>query len=266
MVANTDPEWITVKEAAALEGVSRELIYRRCMPTYPATIVYKETSKCRLIDLRSLSPKAHKAWLHHQVKLAWERRYGSSRRVTEYDPQVIAALSIPPSQEDVVIKRLRVLRRAKENHRQLGYQRRGDYLKELAREEGTSARSIRRWELLYKKRGLPALVNRLPGPLPSGCVSLRTWMKTLVERDWVWGKLTKAQCYRSLVNKVQHLDPEHMKCHVPSKTTVSKFIRDLGAYLHAYREGPEAIRRVFKGVYRAMGRNAHVLSKYCQSG
>ena len=101
MALETDPAWITVKEAALLEGVTRELIYKRCMPSYPAKIVYKETSKGRLVDLRSLSPDAHKAWLLQQVKLAWEHRYGRSRVVTDYDPQVIAALSIPPSQVDV---------------------------------------------------------------------------------------------------------------------------------------------------------------------
>lgn len=87
-------------------------------------------------------------------------------------------------------------------------------------------------------------------------------MKTWVERDWVWGKLTKAGCYRSLVNRVQHVDPQRKKYRVPSKTTVSRFITDLGRLLRAYREGPEAVKRVFKGVYRAMGRNAHVLSEY----
>ncbi|HMD86365.1 MAG TPA: helix-turn-helix domain-containing protein [Terriglobia bacterium] len=235
------------------------------MPSYPAQIVYKETPKGRLIDLRSLSPKAHKAWLHQQVKLAWERHYGSSPAITEYDPKVIAALSIPPSQVDVVLKRLRVIEKAKENRWQLGHLRRGDYLKELARKEGTSVGSILRWELLYKKGGLAGLVNKLPGPAPSGHVSLRTWMKTLVERDWVWGKLTKVQCYRSLVNKVEQMDPEHKKYCVPSRTTVSRFIKDLGPFLHAYREGPEAVKRVFKGVYRSMGRNAHVLSEYCRS-
>jgi len=198
-----------------------------------------------------------------QLKLAWERRYGSSQPVTEHDPQVTAALSIPLSQREVVFKRLRVLRRAEENHRKLGYLRREDYLKELTQEERTSVRTILRWESLYKKGGLAALANRRPGPPHAGHVSLRTWMKTWVERDWVWSKLTKVECYRSLVDKVEHLDPQHKKYHVPSRTTVSRFIGELGPVLHAYREGPEAVKRVFKGVYRAMGPNAKVLSEYC---
>lgn len=233
------------------------------MPTYPATIAYKETPQGRFIDLRSLSPKAHNTWLLEQVKLAFERRYGGRQAITEYDPQVIAVLSIPLSQREIVFERLRLLQKAKQDYRSLGYQRRADYLRRLAREVGISVRTIERWEALYKKGGLAALANRLPGPGPSGRVSLRTWMKTLVERDWVWGKLTKAQCYRSLVNRVEQLDPQHKKYRAPSKTTVSRFIGDLGPFLHAYREGPEAVKRVFKGVYRAMGRNAHLLSEYC---
>ena len=262
MASNTDPAWITVREAAALEGARRELIYRRCMPSYPAKIVYKETPKGRLVDLRSLSPIAHKAWLRQQIKSAHERRYGPGP--DESDPAVRSLLSLPPNyQRETVLRRLRVVEKAKQNHRSLGHVRRIDYLEDIAREYGISVNTILRWMSSYNKRGLAGLVDRLPGPAPSGHVSLRTWMKTLIERDWVWGKLTKVQCYRSLVNKVDQVDPQHKKYRVPSRTTVSRFIGDLGPFLHAYREGPEAVKRVFKGVYRAMGRNAHVLSKYC---
>lgn len=262
MATDINPAWITVMEAAALEGVRREVIYRRCLATYPAAIVYKESPKGRLIDLRSLSPKAHNAWLLQQAKSAFEGRYGPGPQ--ESDPNVRLLRSLPRfDQQENVSKRLRLIGKAKENHRSLGYLKREDYLRELAREEGTSARTILRWESLYKKGGLAALAKRRPGPPASGYVSLPTWMKTWVERDWVWCKLTKVQCYRSLVNKVEQMDPQHKKYRVPSKTTVSRFIRDLGPLLHAYREGPEAVKRVFKGSYRAMGRNAHVLSEYC---
>jgi len=262
MATDTDPAWITVKEAAALEGVRPQLIYRRCMPSYPAKIVYKETPKGRLVDLRSLSPEAHKAWLLQQAKLAYERCHGPGP--LESDARVRSLQWLPPlDQRDTVLRRVRVLERAKQNHRSLGYLRRVDYLRDLAREEGITVKTIFQWESLYRKGGLAALANKRPGPPPSGHVSMRTWMKTWVERDWVWGKLTKVQCYRSLVNRVEQLDPQHKKYHIPSETTVSRFIRDLGAFLHAYREGPEAVKRVFKGVYRAMSRNAHVLSEYC---
>ena len=263
MATDNDPAWITVREAAALEGVARELIYRRCKSTYPATIVYKETPKGRRIDLRSLSPKAHNAWLIEQMKLAGERRYGGTLPKTECAPRVHAPLSIPLSQWPIVMKRFRLLRKAEENHRRLGYRRRADYLRDIAREEGTSLTTLYRWQSLYRKGGLEALANTPPGPSCSGHPSLRAWMKTWVERDWVWGKLTKEQCYRSLVNRVEQLDPQHKKYRVPSKTTVSRFISDLRPFLQAYREGLEAVKRVFKGVYRAMGRNAHVLSEYC---
>jgi hypothetical protein len=162
----------------------------------------------------------------------------------------------------IVLRRQRVVEKAKEYHRRLGYLRRTDYLIDLAREEGTSVRTIQRWESSYRKGGIGALVDRLPGPPPQGHISLRTWMKTWVERDWVWGKLTKVQCYRSLVNRAEQLDPQHKKYHVPSSTTVSAFIRDLGPLLHAYREGPGAVKRAFKGIYRAMGPSARVLSEY----
>lgn len=121
MGADTDPAWITVREAAALEGVAREVIYRRCNPTYPATIVYKETPKGRRIDLRSLSPKAHNAWLVEQMRLAGERRYSGTLPKTEYDPPVPAPLCIPLSQRPIVMKRFRLLRKAEENHRRLGF-------------------------------------------------------------------------------------------------------------------------------------------------
>jgi hypothetical protein len=262
MNPDLDVAWITVTEAAALEAVSPEEIHMRCMPSYPARIIHRVTPKGRAIDLRSLSPDAHNAWLRQQVRLAWERRYGSRRPEREIEAEVTATPLVPPTQVDIVLKRLRAVQKAKEDHLRLGYHSRTEYLSDIAREEGTAVRTIQRWESSYGKGGIDALVDKAPGPPRSGHVSLHTWMKTCIERDWVWGKLTKVQCYRSLVKRAAQLDPEHKKYRVPSSTTVSAFIRDLGPFLHAYRKGPEAVKRAFKGIYRAMGPSVHVLTEY----
>lgn len=251
--------WIRVREAAVLEGVTVNTIYRRCSFEYPASILWKDAQDGRLVDLRSLSPVALNAWLLKQVQFAFLQRFGPQ---PETDPATASALSIPANQCDVVFKRLKIVEEALSNFRAAGFQCRADYLQYLACHHETSVRTIWRWCSKYRRDGLRGLADTRPGPAPSGHPSVEVWMRTWIMRDWIWGKLTKAQCYASLILKSKQLESNGIKSRVPSRTTISQFITSLGPLLHAYRNGPLAVKRAFAGIYRALGKTALVLLEW----
>lgn len=248
--------WISVADASRFESVSRGIVYRRCSPEYPTPIHWKQGPQGRLVDLRSLSPRAHKSWLNDQLRIVGERRFGPAPSI---EPDTLAAPSLSERERDTVIRRIGVVKRAGGDFRLLGYRTQRDYLADLAREYGSSRATIERWCLRYRKDGLVGLVDKAPGPARSGHPSLSCWMQTWIERDWIWGKLNKAQCYESLQQRAHELDPSGRTHRVPSRATVKSFITDLGPFLHAYRHGPEAVKRALIGSYRLMGPLASVL-------
>ena len=256
MEGNREVALITVREAADLEGVERREIYRRCKPDYPTPIIWNNGPRGRLVDLRSLSPSAHTEWLTRQLNsIADPPRY-------KFTPAELAVLSIPESQKDTVARRLRVVHQCNTDHRLLGYRRRGNYLKELANRESCSVRTLNRWNSAYKKEGLAGLQDTRPGSAPSGPRSLDVWMRTWVERDWIWAKLTKTQCYRSLVKKIKRVNSLGGRYSMPSKSSVFRFIGSLSPILQAYRFGPTAIKRTFGRYYSILGDRALVLGEW----
>ena len=133
---------------------------------------------------------------------------------------------------------------------------------ELANRESCSVRTLNRWNSAYKKEGLAGLQDTRPGSAPSGPRSLDVWMRTWVERDWIWAKLTKTQCYRSLVKKIKRVNSLGGRYSMPSKSSVFRFIGSLSPILQAYRFGPTAIKRTFGRYYSILGDRALVLGEW----
>ncbi|HTV56457.1 MAG TPA: helix-turn-helix domain-containing protein [Terriglobia bacterium] len=143
-----------------------------------------------------------------------------------------------------------------------GLQHRADHVAQVACRHGTSVRTVWRWCSKYRRQGLHGLADRRPGPARSGHVSVKAWMGTWIVRDWIWGKLSRPECHERLVLKYQRLEANARFYKLPSTGTVSRFITDLGPLLHAYRDGPEAVKHALSGSYRAMGKSALVLLEW----
>jgi hypothetical protein len=266
--AATPDTWLPPKEVAGWERISGREVYRRTQPGDPHFLV----SRKRLDGKPGLEINPHSMTYDAQER----RRQSLLRNVetpkpesaqlhllpqSEIDRQ-IAALDLPEPQRTVVIKRFRIINPFL-NHgwKVAGWPSIGACLKELAKQNEISQRSIQRLVKTYKQReNLEDLAKDRPGPPATGPgskafaewdalgldISLRAFVKGLWDGTLDGRKLRKRQIHSQVCG---YLTEKQRGCGVsyvypapPSRATVSRFIDSLDALTHARRAGPDAIK------------------------
>jgi len=251
-----DETWLTIEQVTAFEGISRMEVYRRMRPGDPHFLLSKprEGEPGRLIDARSMTWQAQKQWrqdlLRNAAKLPEPDRSGQLPLLpqTEIDRK-IAALSLPASERDCVLRRFRVVDSClNHNWKAQGYASRGDFLAALAQRNETSVRSIERWLSAWRQgENLLDLAPELPGPKRGAGSILNADMRAHLVRCWRIEKLTLRQCHASLVAYLEgkqnspgcKVDQFYV---IPSRTTVERFIHSLSEIDNAARKGADALK------------------------
>jgi hypothetical protein len=247
--------WLTPYQVMNFEGISRREVYRRMKPGDPRFLVSKPREDGKpglLINPRSMSHDAQDRWRQASLRNAPKPDVDPAQLgllpQTEIDRK-IAALSISRSEQNVVLRRYRIVELClNHNWKSEGYASKGEFLAALAERNQTSKRSIERWVLAWKQgENLLDLVDDRPGPAPGTGSHLDVDMRAHLIDCWTIRKLNLRQCYSSLVTylkpkqnspgcRVDHFYP------IPSRTTVERFIRSLSALDDAAREGPDAMK------------------------
>jgi hypothetical protein len=247
--------WLTPFQVMAFEGISRREVYRRMTPGDAHFLVSKnreDGKPGKLINSRTMSPEAQERWRQDVLRTAVKPDSESAQLTllprTEIDTKV-AALGLSRSETGVVWRRLKIVKVFEDhNWKAEGYASEGACMDAIAEREQTSKRSIQRWRLAWRQNENPRdLVAKDPGPKPGTGSKLDADMRAHVIFDWRTKKLTKRQCYRSLVNylETKQNSPGCRVDHfyaIPSRTTVERFIDSLDPLDNAARQGADAIK------------------------
>jgi hypothetical protein len=251
----SESEWITVEQVEKFERISHTEVYRRVKPGDSHFLVSKnreDGKPGRLINARSMSPDAQDHWRQDVLRKAANPTTETAQLAllprSEIDDK-IAALSLSRSERDVVLRRYRLVDLClNHNWKAEGFTSKGEFMGSLAERNQTSKRSIERWILAWKQReNLLDLVADRPGPAPGTGTLLDADMRAHLIDCWTIKKLNLRQCYTSLVSYLEHKQ-DSVGCrvdyfyHIPSRTTVERFIRSLSPIDDAARQGADALK------------------------
>lgn len=259
-----ESDWLTVQEVMAFERISKRECFNRMKHDDPQRLIWKAKAgkgpkPGRLIYAPSMSFNARERWKTQAFAVITEpnpttetaAKTGQLSLIprTEFDKK-IEAMGLPESMRDVVLRRSRAVDKClNHNWKADGYPSKRTYLKALAKEIDTSARTIQRWAKDFRESGEDpyALTPELPGPEPYTGSVLDDDMKAHLQGCYVFKKWNVRQCYHSLRHYLEGKQ-KSPGCRtawlyqIPSYPTVARFIRSLSPIDHAARQGPEALK------------------------
>jgi hypothetical protein len=260
----SETDWLTPEQVSDFERVSRVEIYNRMQAGDSHRLIWRdrEDGPGRLIDPRSMTFEAQKRWRKWLLEPAGTGpKQLSLLPRTEIDNQ-IDALKLPRWQRDVVLRRYKIVKLCL-NHgwKAQGFESEKAQLGVLAEVNYTSVRTIKRWRDAFKQNEkLEDLAPELPGPQPGTGAVLDLDMRAHLRDCYVVKKLRQSQCYRSLINYLEHKQ-NSPGCRVdhlyprPCPSTVKRFLRSLDPIDRAAREGADALKaacgqidRTFRGL------------------
>ncbi|HXJ94869.1 MAG TPA: Mu transposase C-terminal domain-containing protein [Terriglobia bacterium] len=268
--------WLTIREVERFEKVSRQEVYNRLEPGDLNPLISKprdDGKPGKLILARSMTPAAQERWRLDILQRASEEAAPPALagqcglfEATEVDRK-IGALSVAGSERDLVFRRFRIIEPLF-NHewKARGYTSKRAFREALAKANQTSTRKIERWEERWRRRENPIdLLDIPPGPERGSVTILDADMRAHLIDCYRIKKLKPGQCYTSLVRYLERKQLSagcnvHHHYVIPSRPTVSRYLKSLSPIDHAARQGPDALKAALPHIKRTY-RDIHSLDR-----
>jgi hypothetical protein len=281
-------EWLSLREAARLEGISDRQVRRRM---YVGRLMSRprERGRGREIYAKSMTGLAQARWRQEllaaveaplqgpQIQANLESKIGSTGGAALQGATAPRQLSLggqPASDE-----RLKKLPNAEQQKVALerwnavqpmlshdwksvyGYDSKQAYVRARARQLSVSAGTIWRWraQLVAANGDIFALANDRPGPDRGYGAKLDDPMKTFLRHAWEERKLKRSQCQSELISYLRSKQVgagASRAQEFPSRSCVSAYINavppyGLGGDKNPYRRGPRAVREAAGWIARS---------------